>query len=175
MSWTVSQASTMAQVIPVIALALGLEMREVRKFFDDQIPEVPSGRHVIKPQDEEKHDTSEGGDEEQGGKELQIKQFSRYTIIGLLGCLAMLALLVGEQTSIAVVLGKAYNSMSINILGLRAALTIVFLSPVAQIILSFMELMFRREKTTLRKRYKVLSTTMTVMTAIGLVLTFRSY
>jgi hypothetical protein len=45
-SWTTTQAILMAEVIPVIALALGLEMREVRHFFDAQQKPASSGRHA---------------------------------------------------------------------------------------------------------------------------------
>ena len=175
-SWTASQAATMAQVIPVIALALGLEMREVRKVFDDRIPEVARGKHTANRESEDHNIEAKETGEDKAAKEYLLRRDSRYTMIGFWGCLAMIVLLVGEQSSIAIVLGRSsYNNLNIESLGIRAALTVVFLSPVAQLILSFMELGFRQRGTPFQKRYRLLGAAILIMTAVGFAFVYRGY
>jgi hypothetical protein len=175
-SWTASQAATMAQVIPVIAIALGLELREVRKRFDDLAPETSSGKHGAKQGDEHRKAEAKESVEEKAAKEFLLRRTSRYVMVGFWGCLAMIALMVGEQSSIAIVLGRSsYNNLNIESLAMRAAVTIVFLSPVVQLILSFMEAGFRRKKMPFDRRYRLLSGAIVVMTAVGVVFTYRGY
>jgi hypothetical protein len=194
-SWTASQAGIMAQIIPVIALALGLELREVRKFFDDRAPENSHGKHAANRAsdgaDVEPEETGETGEVKKNGEAVDVKKTdegqevakeflarrdSRYILIGFWGCLAMIILLVGEQSSIAIVLGRSsYNNLNEESLAIRAALTIVFLSPAAQLIFSFIEAGFRQKKTSFEKRYRLLGAVMIIMTAIGFVFIFRGY
>lgn len=174
-SWTASQASVMAEVIPVVALALGLELREVRKYFEDRKPDVSSGKHATNDDGNDHADATEGVGEETV-KEFLLKRDSRYVMIGFWGCLAMILLLVGEQSAIAIALGRStYNNLNIESLGMRAALTIVFLAPAAQVLLSFMEAGFRQKATAFNKRYRILNAALLVMTAVAFVFMFRSY
>ena len=185
----------MAQVIPVIALALGLELREVRKFFDDIAPEDSRGKHRANQGDEGINVKAVATDQEKGvketgkavhakkddeaeetEKEFLTRKISRYVLIAFWGCLAMIVLLVGEQSSVAIVLGRSsYNNLNEESLAIRAALTIVFLSPVAQLILSFIEAGFRRKRTPFRKRYRFLGAAIVIMTTLGFAFTFRGY
>jgi hypothetical protein len=175
-SWTASQAAVMAEVIPVVALALGLELREVRKYFEGRTPGVSSGKHTANENSKDHTVATEGTGDQETVKEFLLRRDSRSVMIGFWGCLAMIFLLVGEQSAIAIVLGRAtYNNLNIESLGMRAALTIVFLSPVAQIILSFMEAGFRQKKTAFNRRYRILSATMLVMTAVAFAFIYRGY
>jgi hypothetical protein len=172
--WTADQAATMAQVIPIVGLALGLEMRELRKVFDrfprqplegkDSADEV--GQRDEAPDDEAPHEATQ-----EAAFAFDISFLGKSIIIALLSCFAMFALLAGEQVAITGVLGgPGYPSGALT-LGLRIALTVVFLSPVAQLLMSFVESIFRRLDAKAESRNLARTALLSVMTAVGWAMT----
>jgi hypothetical protein len=172
-----TQAGTLAQVIPVLGLALGLEMRELRKGIDQLLVSARGKHHFTDGSEAPSEDSSKNGDEasdeltDSTSAELQISIYSRFTGLALFSCIAMLILLKGEQQAIIVVLGGSANQVTLDY-SLRIALTIIFLSPVAQMAIAYTELIFRRSKTKPATRAKVLAGIFTIMTSLAYSITF---
>lgn len=165
--WNASQGSTMAQVIPVLALALGLEMRELRKSIDGMLAPAHGKHKTPDVQAVEPDKASEAP-----FQELAAQVYSKTITLALFSCFAMFVLLKGEQSAISAVLGTNANQVRFLRLGLNVALTVIFLSPVAQLVFSFAELVFRRESVKPATRAKVLAIMLSLMLAVGYTVTF---